>query len=209
MFDFWNSVLDLRRIELILLLLGMITPVLCGSLLLTLRSRVRNLIDQSQQSEGYSHHETTRKLESQKQGLVSELMSARRELNGLQRVTAPRQLSEMDARLLIDQLRGIHAAPVLVAAYNFEEESYGYASQIAAALRQAGWDVRLNKASMNDFKGITVGSVNLMRRPVAGQRELSQALEAAHVDIHQREISPDSIAGSLEDGSLLVVVGRK
>jgi len=29
------------------------------------------------------------------------------------------------------------------------------------------------------------------------------------VDVRQREIAPDTIAGNLQDGSLLVVVGRK
>ena len=62
---------------------------------------------------------------------------------------------------------------------------------------------------MNDFKGVSLGSVNLMRRPLAGERELKDALAAAHVDVRQRDIAPETIAGSLQDGSLLVVVGRK
>src|SRR5207244_7076293 len=99
--------------------------------------------------------------------------------------------------------------PVVVSALVDDEESYAYATQIAGSLRHAGWTVTLNRASMNDFKGVGLGTVNLMRRPMAGMRELAAALSAARVDARQREIQPDSLAGSLRDGSVWVVVGRK
>jgi hypothetical protein len=209
MLAFWESVTDLRRIEFIALLVGMITPVLCGTILLTVRQRVKTLIDQSNQSQTFAHHESVQKLETLKQHLESDLANTQRGLSALRRVTAPRQLTQADGDLLIEKLRGVKAAPVIVSAYSYEEESYDYAEQIAGALRQAGWNVTLNKASMNDFKGVSLGSVNLMRQPLVGLRELGDALAAAHVDVHQREIVPDTIAGSLQDGSLLVVVGRK
>jgi hypothetical protein len=209
MLAIWESVTDLRRIEFIALLVGMITPVLCGTILLTVRQRVKTLIDQSNQSQTFAHHESVQKLETLKQRLESDLVNTQKGLSALRRVTAPRQLTQADGDLLIEKLRGVKAAPVIVSAYSFEEESYDYAEQIAGALRQAGWDVTLNKASMNDFKGVSLGSVNLMRKPLSGLRELAEALATAHVDVHQREIAPDTIAGSLQDGSLLVVVGRK
>jgi hypothetical protein len=209
MLAFWESVSDLRRIELIALLVGMITPVLCGTILLTVRQRVKTLLAQSSQSQAFTHHDSVQRLESQKQRLESDFAVSQKELSTLRRVTAPRQLTEADENLLIEKLRTLKGAPVIVAAYTYEEESYAYAAQIAGALRQAGWEVTLNKASMNDFKGVSLGSVNLMRQRLAGQRELGEALVAAHVDIHQRDIAPDTIAGSLQDGSLLVVVGRK
>ncbi len=209
MLEFWDSVADLRRIEFVALLVGMITPVLCGTLLLTVRQRVKTLLTQSSQSQVFTHHENVEKLESQKQRLESSLASSQKELLTLRRVTSPRQLTEADESVLIEKLRTVKGAPVIVAAYSYEEESHAYAAQIAGALRQAGWDVTFNKASMNDFKGVSLGSVNLMRQPLAGLRELSDALAAAHVDLHQREIDPETIAGSLQDGSLLVVVGRK
>jgi hypothetical protein len=209
MLAFWESVTDLRRIEFIALVVGMIAPVLCGTILLTVRQRVKILLAQSSQSQVFTHHESVQKLESQKQRLETDLVTTQKELSVLRRVTSPRQLTEVDENVMIEKLRRIKAAPVIVAAYSYEEESYAYASQIAGALRQAGWDVTLNKASMNDFKGVSLGSVNLMRQPLSGLRELGEALTEAHVDLHQREIAPDTIAGSLQDGSLLVVVGRK
>ena len=103
----------------------------------------------------------------------------------------------------------MQASPVIVCAYSFEEESVAYATDIAEALRKAHWEVTLNKASMNDFKGIGLGSVNLTRQPLKGLHELAQAFAAAHIELRQRQIDPESIAGALQDGSLLVVVGRK
>jgi hypothetical protein len=205
----WDSVADLRRVEFVVLLVMMITPILCGTVLLSIRSRLKTLQTQSSESQGFSYQETTEKLHTKNARLERELESARKELASLRQVTAPRHITESQESIVIEKLHGVKAAPVIVSAYAFEEESAAYGAQIAAALRKAGWEVTLNKASMNDFKGVSLGTVNLMRRPLAGLRELAAALTAAHVDLHQREIAPESVAGSLEDGSLLVVVGRK
>jgi len=137
------------------------------------------------------------------------LETAQTELTALQHLAAPRQITAFQEDVLLDKLRGVKAAPVIVSAYAFEEESVSYATQIAAVLRKANWDVTLNKTSMNDFKGVSLGKINLMNQPVSGLRELSQALADAHLDLHQREIRQESIAGQLQDGCLLVVVGRK
>ncbi len=209
MFSFWDSVTDLRRIEFIMILVAMITPLVCGTLLLSVRARMKALQTRSSQSQGFSYQENVKKLETQKRRLEAGLESSGHELTALRRVTAPRQITERQENILLEKLRGVQAAPVTVTAYAFEEESASYAAQIAAALRKAGWEVTLNKASMNDFKGISLGTVNLMRRPITGLHELAEAFTAAQLELHQREILPDSIAGPLQDGSLLVVVGRK
>jgi hypothetical protein len=209
MFSFWDSVADLRRIEFLLLLVTMIVPLLCGTVLLSIRHRVKTLQTQSSESRGYSFQETTEKLHVKNQRLENDLERARRELASLRDRTAPRQLSPMQEDILLEKLRGVQAAPVIVSAYTEEDESAVYAQQIATALRRAGWNVTFNKSSMNDFKGVCLGTVNLMRKPLAGLHELAEALSAARIDLHQRDIAADSIAGPLQDGSLLVVVGRK
>ena len=209
MLAFWESVTDLRRIELVALLVGILTPVLCGTILLTVRARVKTLMDRSSRSQGFSNEESVRKLETQIRHLEADLAVARQELGGLRRVTAPRALTEADQDSIVQRLRHAQGAPVIVAALVDDEESYAYATQIAASLRQAGWGVSLNRASMNDFRGVGLATVNLMQRPLAVMRPLAAALAAAHVDARERTILPDSIAGSLQDGSLLVVVGRK
>ena len=74
-------------------------------------------------------------------------------------------------------MRHAQGAPVIVAALVDDEESYAYATQIAASLRQAGWGVSFNRASMNDFRGVGLATVNLMQRPLAGMRELAIVVE--------------------------------
>ena len=209
MLAFWDSVADLRQIEFIVIVVAMIIPLVCGTFLLTVRARIKTLQTQSNQSQGFSYQENVKKLETQKRRLEAGLESSGHELSALRRVTAPRQITELQENILLEKLRGVQAAPVTVAAYAFEEESASYAAEIAATLRKAGWEVTLSKASMNDFKGISLGTVNLMRRPISGLHELAEAFTAAHLELHQREIPPDTIAGPLQDGSLLVVVGRK
>jgi hypothetical protein len=206
---FWDSVADLRRIEFVLLLATMIVPVLCGTFLLSVRHRIKTLQTQTNESQGFSFHDNVQKLKTRNERLELELQGAQKELTKLRGVTAPRHLTESQENNVVERLQGVKAAPVIVSAYAFEDESAAYAAQIATALRKAGWQVSLNKSSMNDFKGVSLGTVNVMRRPLSGLHELAKALTAAGVDLHQREIAPDSVAGSLEDGSLLVVVGRK
>jgi hypothetical protein len=209
MMTFWNSVMVLRRIEVVALLATMIVPILCGTVLLTVRHRIKTLLNQTSESQGVSYEENVQRLQTKTHELGKELENAREELTALRRMTARRQITESQENILLEKLRSVKASPVIVAAYSFEEESAAYATEIAGVLRKANWDVTLNKASMNDFKGISLGSVNLANRPLTGLHELAQALMAAHVDLHQRDIAPESIAGSLQDGSLLVVVGRK
>ena len=209
MIAFWDSVTDLHRVESVLLLVTMIVPLLGGTVLLSIRHRIKTLQTQSNESQGLSYHDTVQKLETKNRRLESDLEGTQTERAALRRITAPRQITDDQEKILVEKLRGVRAAPVIVAAYTFEEESAAYAAQIASALRNAGWEVTLNKASMNDFKGVSLGTVNLMRRPLSGLHELAEAFTAAHVELHQRDIAPDSVAGSLQDGSLLVVVGRK
>jgi len=207
--SFWDTVADLRRIEFIAILITMIVPLLSGTLILKIRHRIKTLQTLTSQNQGSTYQENIHGLGAENNRLSKELTSAHNELIMLRRINAPRHMTELQEQILIGQLRGVQAAPVIVAAYAFEDESAAYAAQIAAALRKANWTVTLIKASMNDFKGVSLGTVNEMRRPMTGQHELAQALTAAHVELHQHEISPDSIAGPLQDGSLLVVVGRK
>jgi len=209
MLTFWNSVTSLRQIEFATLLVAMIVPILCGTILLTVHYRVKTLVNKTTTIQGVSYEENVQRLENTNRALVQELRTAQIELGGLRHVTAPRQITISQENILLEKLRGVNASPVMVAAYAFEDESANYALQIAAALRKAGWEVTMNKASMNDFKGVSLGTVNLTRHPIHGLHELAQAFAEAHVDVHQREIPSDSIAGQLQDGSLLVVVGRK
>jgi len=209
MMALWDSVTDLRQVEWVAVLVIMIAPLVGGTILLTARYRIKVLLNQAKASADYSQSENVKQLQDEIRHLDSELVNTRRELAALRQATAPRALSEAEERQIVAQLQGVKASPVIVCAYAMEDESYRYASQIAGALRQAGWEVTLNKASMNDFKGVTLGAVNLMQRPLLGQGELSNALRAAHVDLHPREVPQDSIAGPLQDGALLVVVGRK
>ena len=209
MLSFWDSISSLRQIEFIVIGVVMIVPLVCGSILFSVRHRIKTLQTQTSQSLGFSYQETVRKLEAQKHRLATGLESSGHEVAALRRINAPREITEQQENILVEKLRGVRAAPVTVSAYAFEDESAAYAAQIAGALRKAGWDVTLAKSSMNDFKGISLGTVNLMRRPINGLHELAEAFTAAHLELHQREIAPDSIAGSLQDGSLLVVVGRK
>src|SRR5882724_6282002 len=174
---FWDSVADLRQIEFILLVVAMVTPLVCGTIVLTVRQRVKTLLTQSTESTGFSYSENVRKLASQKEHIQADLQRAHQELGTLRRVTAPRQLPAEDEQRLVSSLRGVRAAPVIVSAYNLEDESYAYAKAIASAIRQAGWEVTVNKSSMNDFKGVTLGTINLMQRPLTGLKELDHALK--------------------------------
>ena len=205
----WESVAALRRVEFVTLLITLIVPLLSGTVLLTLRQSIKTLQSDSSQNQISFYEERVGRLERQNHTFALELQQARGHINTLQTAVAPRQISPYQTDLLLDRLRGVKAAPVLVAAYAFEEESALYAADIAAVLRKAHWDVSLNKASMNDFKGISLTKIDLMHQPVAGLRELSDALTEAKIDVRPREIKPDSIAGSLQDGTLLIVVGRK
>ncbi len=209
MLMFWNSVAALRRIEFVTLVLTMLAPVLGGTVLLTLRYRVKSLINQSTESRGLSYEENVQRLELSNHQLRHDLEKAQTELGGLRQVTAPRQITESQQNLIVEKLRGIQAAPVIVSAYAFEAESAAYAAAITAVLRKAGWDASMNKASMNDFKGVSLDAINLLNRSISGEHELAQAFAAAQIELHQRQIAPDSIAGQLQDGCLLVVVGRK
>jgi len=209
MLGLWDSVTELRRIEFIVLLVTMITPVLCGTVILSIRHRIKTLQMQSIQSERLTYEQTVHKLENKTQQLETNLQTNRHDLSSLRQMAAPRQLTAEQQQILLEKLRRVKAAPVIVAAYSFEEESAAYAAQIASVLRQAGWEVTINHASMNDFKGVSLGTVNLMRKPLIGLHELAEAFTAAQLELRQRNIAPDSIAGSLEDGSLLVIVGRK
>lgn len=201
--------MELRKCEFIIMLAVMVTPLVGGAMLLTIRQRIKTLQSQSFQSQGMSYQDQVQSLETKNDRLSQDLARARSELTSLRRMTAPRQITESQENILLEQLRGVKASPVIVSAYAFEEESASYAAEIAAALRKAGWQVIVNKASMNDFKGISLGTVNLTRQPLFGLHELAQAFTAAHMDLIQREIVPDTIAGRLQDGCLLIVVGRK
>jgi hypothetical protein len=209
LWTFWESVAALRRIEFITLVATMIFPVLSGTVLIGIRHRIKTLQAQSAHTEGSFHEDHVLRLENKNSDLVDDLERARRELAVLRRQTAPRQISPIQEDILLEKLRPVKAAPVIVAAYAFEEESASYAAEIAVVLRKAHWDVTFNKASMNDFKGISLGKINLMNQPVPGLRELLDAFTEARLDLRPHEIPPDSIAGQLQDGSLIVVVGRR
>jgi len=191
------------------LLVAMIVPVVCGSILLTVHYRVKALVNKTTVIQGSSYEETLQRQENINRTLNQELQIAQAQLSTLRHVTAPRRLTEDQAQLLVGQLRGIKGSPVIVSAYAFEEESATYATQIAGALRNAGWEVTFNKASMNDFKGIRLATITQSPHPLQGQRELAQAFDAADLEVRQHQVAPDSIAGDLANGSLLIVVGRK
>jgi len=206
---FWQSVAMLRKAEFVTLVVTMIVPLLGGTLLLTLRHRIRALQDQTTQIQAAFYHESVEHLQEKNHALAHRLGTAGTELDTLRQVTAPRHITSVQEDILLEHLRGVNASPVIVSAYSFEDESASYAGQIAAVLRKAGWKVSVNKASMNDFKGVSLGEVALMHQTLSGLHELVQAFTEAHLDLRQREIGLDSIAGQLEDGSLLVIVGRK
>ncbi len=205
----WESVAALRRVEFVVLLVTIVVPVLSSSMVLTLRHRIKILQSRSSQTQGVFHQGEVSRLEDRSESLSDQLSQARRELAVLRQMTAPRQLSHYQEDLLLERLRGIKTSPVVVTAYAFEEESAVYAKQIAAVLRKANWEVTLNKASMNDFKGVAVSKIALMHQTVPGLRELTQAMTEAKLDIHPHDIHPDTIAGEVPDGTLLVVVGRR
>lgn len=206
---FWQSVAALRRAELITLIITMVVPLLGGTFLMSLRYRIKTLLDRSHETQTAFYQDNVSHRDYTIQVLRDELHRSKGELSSFKSVHAPRKLSAAQEDILVEKLRGVTAAPVIVSAYAFEEESASYAAQIAAALRRADWSVTLNKASMNDFKGISLGKVALMHQPLAGLHELAEAFTEAHLDLRQREISLDSIAGQLQDGSLLVIVGRQ
>src|ERR1700690_323707 len=109
MLAFWDSVTDLRRIEFIFLLIAMITPLVCGTFLLTIRHRIKTLQTQTIQSQGFSYQEKVKKLETQKRHLEAGLESTGHELSSLRRVTAPRQITENQENILVEKLRGVQA----------------------------------------------------------------------------------------------------
>jgi hypothetical protein len=206
---FWGSVLILRKIEFIATVTVMTVTVTGGIILLTVRHRIKTLQTIASESQTLTYQGNVHNLQTQNRRLTEDLSRSRDELGPLRRVTAPRQLSESQAHIMLAKLRGIQTAPIVVCGFAYEEESATYASQIAAALRQAGLEVTYNKASMNDFKGIGLGEINRLGHPLAGAPELVRAFTDAGIELHRREITPESIAGSLQDGSLLIVVGRK
>jgi hypothetical protein len=206
---FWESVAALRRAEFITLIVTLVLPLLSGTILLTLRHRIKTLLDQTTQIQGAFYHDSVERLVEKNDALSHRLGTAGTELTTLRQVTAPREITSVQEDILLEKLRGASAAPVIVAAYAFEDESASYAAEIAAVLRKAGWNVSVNKSSMNDFKGISLGKIALMHQPLSGLHELAQAFTEARLDLRQRDIHPDTIAGQLEDGRLLVVVGRK
>jgi hypothetical protein len=206
---FWQSVAALRRVEFITLIVTMVVPVFSGTVFLTLRQRIRTLQSQSTANQSAFYDDNVERLKYRNRVLGEELSRAQKELTALRPLAVGRQITPLQQDILLEKLRGVHAAPVIVAAYAFEEESASYAAQIAAVLRNANWDVTLNKASMNDFKGISLGKIDLTHQPVPGLRELAQAFSEARLDLREHDIQSDTIAGALQDGSLLIVVGRK
>jgi len=209
LWTFWQSVAALRRVELVTLIVTMVVPLLGGTILLSLRGRIRTLLERSSETQTAFYHDNVSHQEYTIQVLRDELRQAKNELSTIKSVHAPRHITSAQEDLLMEKLRGVKAAPVIVSAYAFEEESADYAAQIASALRKAGWTVTLNKASMNDFKGISLGKVALMHQPLSGLHELAQAFAEARLDLRQRDVSLDTIAGPLQDGALLVIVGRQ
>jgi hypothetical protein len=209
MLTFWNSVTALRQIEFVTLLVAMIVPILCGTVLLSVHYRVKTLVNKTTVIQGVSYEGNVQRLENTNRALTHELQVAQTELAGLRHVTAPRQITESQEDIILEKLRGVQGSPVIVSAYAFEAESAAYAAAITAVLRKAGWEATMNKSSMNDFKGVSLGAVNVMHRSLPGEHELAQAFAAARMELHQRQIAPDTIAGQLQDGCLLVVVGRK
>ena len=187
----------------------MVVPLLGGTFLLSLRYRIRTLLERSGETQTAFYQGNVGRRDYTIQVLRDQLHQAKSELSAFKSVHAPRHLSAAQEDILVEKLRGAKAAPVIVSAYAFEEESAAYAAQIAAALRKADWAVTLNKASMNDFKGISLGKIALMHQPLEGLHELAEAFSEAHLDLRQRDINLDSIAGQVQDGSLLVVVGRQ
>jgi hypothetical protein len=206
---FWESVGALRRAELLTIITTMVFPLLSGTVLLTLRHRIKTLLNKTAQIQGAFYHDSVERLVEKNRALAHHLGTTGEELTTLRQATAPREITAAQEDILLEKLRGVNAAPVIVAAYAFEDESASYAAQIAAVLRKAGWSITLNKSSMNDFKGISLGKIALMHQPLSGLHELAQAFTEARLDLRQRDIRSDTIAGQLQDGCLLVVVGRK
>lgn len=209
LWTFWQSVAALRRAELVTLIVTMGVPLLGGTFLLSLRARIRTLLERAGETQTAFYHDNVSHRDYTIQVLRDELHQAKGELSTVKSAHAPRQITPTQEDLLVEKLRGVKAAPVIVSAYAFEEESASYAAQIASVLRKAGWTVTANKTSMNDFKGISLGKVALMHQPLSGLHELAQTFTEARLDLRQREVSLETIAGPLQDGSLLVIVGRQ
>jgi hypothetical protein len=206
---FWDSVAALRKIEVLMILLSVGVPFFCGTVLFTVRHRIHHLLTRASETRGLSYQDNVERLENTNRLLSQDLKTAQGELSSLHRVLAPREISPAQEAVLLEKLSGVPGAPVILCSYALNEESAAYAEQLAGVLRKAGWSASLNRGSMNDFQGMTVGAVNLSGQKLPGSHELAQALLAASLDLRQVEVRPNSIAGRLEDGSLLVVVGRK
>lgn len=209
LWTFWQSVPALRRVEFITLVATMVFPIISGTVLLTLRHRIKTIQSDTSHHQGEFYHDHIGNLKDRNHALAQELSNAQTELAILKRITAPRRVTPLQADIVVEKLHGVKASPVLITAYAFEEESAAYAREIADVLRAAGWDVTVNKTSMNDFKGMSLGKINLMNQPVSGLHELSEAFSAARIEVRPHEIRPDTIAGPMQDGSLLIVVGRR
>src|SRR5688572_9811187 len=125
---FWGSVTELRQIEYIALLITMIVPIVSGTILFTVRHRIKTIQTLSNQNQAASFRDNVHDLAMNKHQLIQELSTARKEVAALRRLTAPRQIDERQETILLERLRGVQASPVIVSAYAFEEESQSYAA---------------------------------------------------------------------------------
>src|SRR5689334_5535794 len=124
----WESAAVLRRIEFATILVTVLVPLLSGTVLLTVRHRLKTLQQSSFQNQHEYYDAKIETLEDKNRALSDALERAQRDVSGLRRQTAPRQLTLYQEDLLLERLRGVRAAPVTVAAYAFEDESAVYAS---------------------------------------------------------------------------------
>lgn len=185
------------------------SPILFGSMLFTLRHRIRTLETHKNLNEALTYEEEVGQLRNAKHELTHELENMKSEMSDLKVIASPRELTEAEEKIILATLSDVKPTTVVISAYAFDDESAGYATQIGAVLRKAHWEVYFNKASMNEFKGITVTSFKKPFQELPGQRELAKAFLAAGLRLRQIRVRPDSIAGPLQDGAILIVVGSK
>lgn len=196
--SWWTNAETLNRGVYWLTVATIASPFIFGLAMLLLQSRAKALEDQRLEA-----------LQNANTSLARDLDASKHQVAELERRTAPWHLSERQREQILAALGKTPSSPALVICRLMDGESCDLAGDLVAVLKSAGWEVTGPGAnSLNSFFGIDVFS-NSSSGPLPGADRLFSALKAAGLPCRSEVIAANSIGGSVPEGTICVIVGRR
>jgi hypothetical protein len=131
---------------------------------------------------------------------------AERALLELQERLAPRKLTENEIASLVKVLSK-QPNGVFISCKLLDQESCGFAEILASVFRRSGWEVIVNKTSLNSFSGFTVFA-NTAAETLLGLDAILLAFKEARIS-HRTNRLPEGSIGQFPGETLFIVVGTK